>query len=226
MLASSVQCDASCELLANFRESQPPGTGTGGSLSKDPWHITNNFGDLVAIAGHFCLWWTVLLLIEISVFRRLCWCKCCRPRNKTVIADLDDDVVKEAAKVRELVEHGSTLSVIMVKEFKKVYKIQNKKCLGFENLTAVNNLSFSVERGECFCLLGVNGAGKSTTFKSLTKQVEPSSGSILIGGIDIARHFDEAKRIIGYCPQPNLIFDFMSVEEHLWYYARIKGIPQ
>lgn len=48
----------------------------------------------------------------------------------------------------------------------------------------------------------------------------------MIGGIDIARNFDEAKRIIGYCPQPNLIFEYMSVEEHLWYYARIKGLPK
>jgi ATP-binding cassette subfamily A (ABC1) protein 3 len=74
-------------------------------------------------------------------------------------------------------------------------------------------------------LLGVNGAGKSTTFKSLTKEVLPTSGSIQIAGINVSENFEKAKRMIGYCPQPNLIFDYMSVEEHLYYYAKIKGIP-
>ena len=95
-----------------------------------------------------------------------------------------------------------------------------------QNFVAVDNLSFSVEQGECFCLLGVNGAGKSTTFKSLTKQVEPTSGTIKIAGSEINTFFHSVKRMIGYCPQQNLIFDYMSVEEHLYYFASIKGIPK
>jgi ATP-binding cassette, subfamily A (ABC1), member 3 len=82
-----------------------------------------------------------------------------------------------------------------------------------------------LQAGECFALLGVNGAGKSTTFKSLTHEVKPTSGRISIAGYDISTHFEEARKLIGYCPQPNLIFDTMSVEEHIYYYARIKGIP-
>jgi ATP-binding cassette subfamily A (ABC1) protein 3 len=74
-------------------------------------------------------------------------------------------------------------------------------------------------------LLGVNGAGKSTTFKSLTCEVKPTSGKIKIAGFDVSKQFEKAKKLIGYCPQPNLIFDSMSVEEHIYYYARIKGIP-
>lgn len=50
---------------------------------------------------------------------------------------------------------------------------------------AVEKLSFGLSAGECFCLLGVNGAGKSTTFKSLTCEVKPTSGVIKIAGIDI-----------------------------------------
>jgi len=94
-----------------------------------------------------------------------------------------------------------------------------------DSLIAVSNLSFSVQSGECFALLGVNGAGKSTTFKSLTCEVKPTSGKIKIAGFDVSKQFEKAKKLIGYCPQPNLIFDSMSVEEHIYYYARIKGIP-
>ena len=54
----------------------------------------------------------------------------------------------------------------------------------------MNDLSFSLNIGECFALLGVNGAGKSTTFKSLTNEVVATSGLIKLGGYDILKDFD------------------------------------
>lgn len=57
-----------------------------------------------------------------------------------------------------------------------------------------------MDYGECFALLGVNGAGKSTTFKSLTAGVEPSEGEITIAGLDIQKDFDKVRKLIGYCP--------------------------
>ena len=109
---------------------------------------------------------------------------------------------------------------------KKVYKTSSgKKCGVKRNFAAVNDLSFGLERGECFALLGVNGAGKSTTFKSLTREVDPTSGKIQISGYDIQSNFDQVRKLIGYCPQENLIFENLSVEEHLNFYARVKGIP-
>jgi ATP-binding cassette subfamily A (ABC1) protein 3 len=68
---------------------------------------------------------------------------------------------------------------------KKVFKVSNGKTCGRVNLNAVNNLSFGLDQGECFALLGVNGAGKSTTFKSLTHEVQPTKGKIHIAGYDI-----------------------------------------
>jgi ATP-binding cassette subfamily A (ABC1) protein 3 len=90
---------------------------------------------------------------------------------------------------------------------------------------AVSNLSFQVDTGECFALLGVNGAGKSTTYKSLTHEVVPTSGSVSVYGFDLVKNFRLARRVIGYCPQANILFEFMSVEEHVYFYASIKGIP-
>lgn len=79
--------------------------------------------------------------------------------------------------------------------------------------------------GECFALLGVNGAGKTTTFKSLTNGIVPTSGTIMINGQDTRKSFDQIRKMIGYCPQYDCVFDLLTVEEHLEYYARIKGIP-
>jgi ATP-binding cassette subfamily A (ABC1) protein 3 len=93
-------------------------------------------------------------------------------------------------------------------------------------MVAVSNLNFGLSSGECFALLGVNGAGKSTTFKSLTHEVLPTNGLIKIGGYDLNKDFEKARKLIGYCPQPNLVFDTMTVEEHIFYYAMIKGIPR
>lgn len=87
-------------------------------------------------------------------------------------------------------------------------------------------MNFGLNTGECFALLGVNGAGKTTTFKSLTREIIPTSGLIKIGGFDLNKDFEKARKLIGYCPQPNLVFESMTVEEHIYYYAMIKGIPK
>lgn len=78
--------------------------------------------------------------------------------------------------------------------------MESKKCCKKEALVAVSNLNFSLQAGECFALLGVNGAGKSTTFKSLTCEVKPTSGKIKIAGYDIRSQFEQARKLIGYCP--------------------------
>mmetsp|Transcript_944 Transcript_944/g.1510 ORF Transcript_944/g.1510 Transcript_944/m.1510 type:complete len:163 (+) Transcript_944:3235-3723(+) len=91
---------------------------------------------------------------------------------------------------------------------------------------AVCSNTFGARKGEVLGLLGPNGAGKSTTFKSLTAEVEPTEGSIHIGNHDIRKDFNKVKKLIGYCPQTNSIFDYMSVEENIVYFARIKGIPK
>lgn len=110
--------------------------------------------------------------------------------------------------------------MIRVCEFRKVYTT-----LFGKPFLAVERISFGLDFGECFCLLGVNGAGKSTTFKSLTADAVPTSGSITIRGHQIPKEFPAARKLIGYCPQKDALFALMSVEEHLKFYAILKGIP-
>ena len=112
------------------------------------------------------------------------------------------------------------MDVIRVHNFRKAYTT----LLG-KPFLAVERIGFGLDYGECFALLGVNGAGKTTTFKSLTRDIVPSSGEISIAGYNVLTQFGEARKLIGYCPQHNAIFDLMTVEEHLWFFARIKGVP-
>jgi len=135
---------------------------------------------------------------------------------------LDSDVIAEALRVAETPNEAFK---IKVQNLRKIYSLKGGSCNPMKNLVAVENISFGLEAGECFALLGVNGAGKSTTFKSLTSEVEPTGGSIHIGSFDIRKDFNNIKKLIGYCPQTNAIFEYMSVEENIMYFARIKGIP-
>lgn len=89
---------------------------------------------------------------------------------------------------------------------------------------AVNNISFSVPRGEILGLLGPNGAGKSTTMRMITGFLRASSGTIAIAGEDIAENEVESKRRIGYLPELAPIYPDTMVYDYLCYVARIRGV--
>lgn len=217
MLGSSLFCDSSCQALSDARKSS---RATGSQLSPDVWGSGNNSLDVGAMFLHLVFWTIQLILIEKGFW------KCCQRDSNARISDeakiLDEDVVAEAKRVQ-----AKNKDIIEVKDFKKVYKTEGKGCCSLKkSFVAVSDLNFGLQSGECFALLGVNGAGKSTTFKSLTCEVKPTRGNIKIAGLNVQSDFEKARKLIGYCPQPNLVFDEMSVEEHMKFYAQIKGIPK
>ena len=78
--------------------------------------------------------------------------------------------------------------------------------------------------GQIFALLGHNGAGKTTTISTLTGLLQPSEGQAQLEGIDIFEDQDYLRKNLGVCPQHNVIFDYLSVREHLELYATFKGV--
>lgn len=103
--------------------------------------------------------------------------------------------------------------------------------IGIEGLTklygqhrAVDNVSFDVGRGEVLGLLGPNGAGKTTIMRMLTGYIPPTSGRVLIDGLDMYDHPDEVKRKLGYLPEHPPLYLDMTVGEYLNFAARIKGV--
>lgn len=113
---------------------------------------------------------------------------------------------------------------ISVRNFSKVYQTGGTPFTSGRQLNAVENLTFGLSKGECFALLGVNGAGKTTIFKSITAHEQPTQGSITIEGMDVVKDFAKCRKLIGYCPQFNPIFDTMTVDQNMEYYATLKGI--
>jgi ABC-2 type transport system ATP-binding protein len=96
----------------------------------------------------------------------------------------------------------------------------------FGALTAVDRLSFEVASGAICAFLGPNGAGKSTTVKMLTGLLAPSSGSVTVGGLDVATHRLEIKRRIGVLPEDLGLFDDLTVEEHLLLTGDVYGLSR
>jgi len=88
------------------------------------------------------------------------------------------------------------------------------------NFSAVRGVSVALQSGERFGLLGVNGAGKSTTLNILTGDISPSSGMAFIAGYPLSD--DSTKQYIGYCPQTDPLLDLLNAYETLWFYGRIR----
>ncbi|HNH09278.1 MAG TPA: ABC transporter ATP-binding protein, partial [Leptospiraceae bacterium] len=89
---------------------------------------------------------------------------------------------------------------------------------------AVNNISFTVEKGEIFGFLGANGAGKSTTIKILCGITSPSSGKASVAGFDAAEQSARIKEKIGYMSQKFTLYDDLTVEENIRFFAGIRNI--
>jgi len=92
------------------------------------------------------------------------------------------------------------------------------------DIVAVDHLDLSVRRGEIFGLLGPNGAGKTTTAGMLTTRVLPTSGTAVVGGVDVVAHPAVAKQVIGVVPQTNTLDRSLSVWENLYFHGRYFGM--
>ncbi|XP_034369378.1 phospholipid-transporting ATPase ABCA3-like isoform X1 [Arvicanthis niloticus] len=109
---------------------------------------------------------------------------------------------------------------IQIKHLHKVFQENNT------TKVAIKDLSLNFYEGQITVLLGHNGAGKSTTLSILSGLYPPTSGEAYVHGEDISQHMDQIRNSLGLCPQQNLLFDHLTVSEHLYFYCRIKGVPQ
>ena len=103
---------------------------------------------------------------------------------------------------------------IEVKNLLKIYGEQK----------AVNNISFTVNKGEIVGFLGPNGAGKSTTMKIITGYLHPNAGEVKVSGIDVAENPLHTKKKIGYLPELNALYYDMYVKEYLGFIAELHHI--
>lgn len=94
----------------------------------------------------------------------------------------------------------------------------------FGTFTAVDDISFTVQRGEIFGFLGANGAGKSTTIRMLCGLLQPTDGTARVGGFDINAQTDSVKLNIGYMSQRFSLYDDLTVEQNIRFYGGVYGL--
>ncbi|XP_054213296.1 ATP-binding cassette sub-family A member 13 isoform X3 [Homo sapiens] len=165
---------------------------------------------------------TVLLLLRVLLhWDLLRWPRGHSTLQGTVKSSKDTDVEKEEKRVFE----GRTNGDILV-----LYNLSKHYRRFFQNIIAVQDISLGIPKGECFGLLGVNGAGKSTTFKMLNGEVSLTSGHAIIrtpmgDAVDLSSA-GTAGVLIGYCPQQDALDELLTGWEHLYYYCSLRGIPR
>jgi ABC-2 type transport system ATP-binding protein len=94
----------------------------------------------------------------------------------------------------------------------------------FNSKTALDRVSFEVEKGDIVGFLGPNGAGKTTTMRILTAFIPPTSGRAVVGGFDVIDQPLEAKKLLGYLPESVPLYSEMRVREYLRFRAELKGV--
>ncbi|XP_006874024.1 PREDICTED: ATP-binding cassette sub-family A member 3-like [Chrysochloris asiatica] len=179
----------------------------------------------LAISG--LLYLLLLFLVETNTLKKL------RARVSTSFRKQHLEEVHSLAVVSEdqnvaeekrVIQHSDwrklcELSPLVVKEISKVYFTDMP-------LLAVDRVSFTVQTEECFGLLGINGAGKTTIFKMLTGEELTTSGDAFVQGFSINSDLRKVQQRIGYCPQFDALLDHMTARETLVLYARLRGIPE
>uniref|UniRef100_A0A7N8X0V7 P-type phospholipid transporter n=1 Tax=Mastacembelus armatus TaxID=205130 RepID=A0A7N8X0V7_9TELE len=131
------------------------------------------------------------------------------------IGEEDEDVARERQRI---LSGGGHSDILELRQLTKIYKRKQKP--------AVDRLCVGIPPGECFGLLGVNGAGKTSTFKMLTGDSVVTSGEAYLAGKSVTTEIDEVHQNMGYCPQFDAINDLLTGREHLEFYAILRGVPE
>ena len=128
---------------------------------------------------------------------------------------------KEESSMERTSKEGDSYA-IEVKDLKKIFK--GKRSM--PDVTAVDGISFHVEKGEFFGLLGTNGAGKTTTIRMLTGTLNPTQGIATVGGYNINSELQNIKEMISVCPQEPAVYKFLTGLGNIKFFADLHLMPK
>ncbi|XP_008049514.1 ATP-binding cassette sub-family A member 3 [Carlito syrichta] len=144
------------------------------------------------------------------------WCG--NPRMVTGKEEEDSDPEKALRTEYFEAEPEDLVAGIKIKHLSKAFRV------GTKDKTAVRDLNLNLYEGQITVLLGHNGAGKTTTLSVLTGLFPPTSGRAYINGYEISQDMVQIRKSLGLCPQHDVLFDNLTVAEHLYFYAQLKGL--
>ncbi|XP_028818388.1 LOW QUALITY PROTEIN: ATP-binding cassette sub-family A member 1 [Denticeps clupeoides] len=184
--------------------------GTKQKLDPLEWDFVGKNLFAMAVEGVVFFLFTIFLQYKFFIKCRL-W------SNPTLppLGPEDEDVARERDRVRNGRAQGD---ILIMRDLSKVYRAGRKP--------AVDRLCLGIPRGECFGLLGVNGAGKTSTFRMVTGDTNVTFGEAFLSQHSVQTETERVHRLMGYCPQFDAISDLLTGREHLQFYARLRGVPE
>ncbi|XP_062985205.1 phospholipid-transporting ATPase ABCA1 [Elgaria multicarinata webbii] len=173
------------------------------------WNLVGR--NLFAMAVEGAVFFLITVLIQYRFFIKP------RPANAKLlpVTEEDEDVNRERQRI---LGGGGQSDILEIKELTKIYRRKRKP--------AVDRICVGIPPGECFGLLGVNGAGKSSTFKMLTGDTDVTGGDAFLNGKSILSNIQEVHQNMGYCPQFDAIHELLTGREHLEFFALLRGVPE
>uniref|UniRef100_A0A669FBF6 P-type phospholipid transporter n=1 Tax=Oreochromis niloticus TaxID=8128 RepID=A0A669FBF6_ORENI len=171
--------------------------------------------NLFAMAIEGVVFFCITVLIQYRFCFKARWGKLITYIHLKPIGEEDEDVARERQRI---LSGGGQTDILELRQLTKIYKRKQKP--------AVDRLCVGIPPGECFGLLGVNGAGKTSTFKMLTGDSVVTSGEAYLAGKSVTTEIDEVHQNMGYCPQFDAINDLLTGREHLEFYAILRGVPE
>lgn len=136
------------------------------------------------------------------------------------VSSIDDDDDVAGDDVEAVPDSMRSMVGIKIRNLRKTFSSATEK-----PVFAVNGLNLNMYKGQIFVLLGHNGAGKTTTLNMLMGSLSATSGTAIIEGNDIATELDLVRTTLGVCPQHDVLFDDLTVREHLEFFGRFKEVP-
>ncbi|KAK2490464.1 hypothetical protein MC885_020850 [Smutsia gigantea] len=140
------------------------------------------------------------------------------PRTAMGKEEGDEDPEKALGTEYFEAEPEDLVAGVKIKHVSKMFRVGNVR------KAAVRDLSLNLYEGQITVLLGHNGAGKTTTLSMLTGLFPPTSGRAYINGYEISQDMVQIRKSLGLCPQHDILFDDLTVTEHLYFYAQLKGL--
>ncbi|KAM9848252.1 phospholipid-transporting ATPase ABCA1 [Aulostomus maculatus] len=186
--------------------------GTKKTLDPFQWDFVGK--NLFAMAAEGVIFFIFTILLQYKFFIRLRPWQWNEPEIP-LLGPEDEDVARERERVKGGRAQADILTMI---DLSKIYKAGRKP--------AVDRLCLGIPRGECFGLLGVNGAGKTSTFRMLTGDTPITSGEAFLNHHSVLTEMERVHQLMGYCPQFDAISDLLTGREHLELYARLRGVPE
>lgn len=176
--------------------------------------------DLLFLVGDLLFYFSIVILNDYGLFSFI-WDKInsifIGTIDNTRLNMVDGDVAREKSRVDGLQNADNRKEIIAVVDgIAKKYS---------RSMIAVVDVTFAVSKGECFGLLGVNGAGKSTTFNMLTGILYPTKGNFFIKGHSLSKDKATCLSMIGYCPQHTALIESLTSKQMLTLFARLRLIP-